>query len=213
MRLGTADAKPYATGCIILPAALFIGLMIASAGTAIYPPVTAIANPLICPGEVVYESRNYSYRPGQQGVQRFIYCQSGGAKGRREDITWSAIGTSFLLYSAIFFVLLRFVVAPLLRRRARDALETVRARFGSSAASAGPADTAPSADLRDIIGQVADAVQRGQANVVVRNMSFDATGRGGDVAERLSRLKALRDQGLITAADYEAKKAEILSSL
>ena len=210
MRPGQVDAKPYATGCIILPAALFIGLMIASAGTAIYPGVTAIANPLICSGEVVYESSYYSYRPGQQGVQRFIYCQSGGAKGSRKEITWTAIGVSFLLYSAIAFLLLRFVVAPLLRRRVRDTLEAAQSRF-----AAGPAESpmgTSNPDLQAVLGRVTEAIRRGKANVVVHDMSVDSGGNG-DPAERLAQLKQLRDQGLITAADYEAKKAEILSRL
>jgi hypothetical protein len=41
----------------------------------------------------------------------------------------------------------------------------------------------------------------------------EAARGGDDLAERLARLNALRDQGLITAEDYEAKKAEILSRL
>jgi hypothetical protein len=59
-------------------------------------------------------------------------------------------------------------------------------------------------------------VQRGEADIRARNVSVDLSGTetdGGDIAARLSQLKVLRDQGLITAADYEAKKAEILSGL
>ena len=209
MRVGPANAKPYATGCIILPSALFIGLMIATAGAAIYPGVTAIANPLICSGEVVYESRSYSYRPGQQGVERFIYCQTG-AKGSRQDIIWKAMGVSFLLYSAIAFLLLRFVIAPLLRRRVRDTLEAARSRFSSAAPV--PPGNAAAPDLQAIFGRVVEAIRQGKANVVVHDASVDTSG-DGDVAERLARLKQLRDQGLITAVDYEAKKAEILSHL
>lgn len=210
MRLGSANASLNATGCIILPAALFVGLMIATAGMAIYPGVTAIANPLICAGEVVYESRNYSYRPGQRGVERFIYCQTGEGKGGQEDIIWKAMGVSFLLYSAIAFLLLRFIVAPLLRHRVRDTLEAARSRFRPAhAASSGEASPV---DLQDIIGRVTEVIERDDAHVVVRNTSIDASA-GDDVAGRLARLKQLRDQGLITAADYEAKKAEILSGL
>src|SRR6185503_1049956 len=51
-----SDARLGATGCIILPASLFIGLMIASAGTAIYPRVAAVGAALLCSGEVIYES-------------------------------------------------------------------------------------------------------------------------------------------------------------
>ena len=195
LRLNTA-------GCIVLPSALFIGLMISTAGTAIYPPLTAVANPLICSGEVAYKSRSYSYRPGQSGVQRFIYCQSGGPKGSRVEITWTAIGVSFLIYSAAFFLLLQFVARPLLRRRSRDTLEAARARF--SPASSSPAGPAA---VQNILARVAEAMQRGEANVVVNEAG------GGDLAGRLARLKELRDQGLITAEDYEAKKAELLSRL
>ena len=59
------------------------------------------------------------------------------------------------------------------------------------------------------------AVERGGGSVVVRGGTTDLseTAAGGDPAARLARLKALRDQGLITADDYEAKKAQILSRL
>ena len=67
-------------------------------------------------------------------------------------------------------------------------------------------------DLRTVLGRVTEAIRRGQANVVVHQTSVDSGG-DGDAAERLVQLKQLRDQGLITAADYEAKKAEILSRL
>ena len=171
-----------ATGCIILPASLFIGLMIASAGTAIYPRVAAVGAALLCSGEVVYESHGQSYRPGEYTVTRQIYCRSGAGKGAaQEEITFRAIGLAFLIYSAIAFLVLRFLVAPWLRRRAERAM------------AAG-----------------AEAGQRLRAEAVVRE-AIDTPGE--DAAERLARLGQLRDRGLITAADYEAKKAEILKGL
>jgi hypothetical protein len=191
MRAGSSDAKLGTTGCIILPASLFIALMIASAGTAIYPRVAALGAALICSGEVVYESHGQSYRPGEYTVTRQIYCQTGSGKSAtREEITFRAIGVAFLIYSVLAFLLLRFLVAPWLRRRAERALSAAGMR---------------SADLGSVLGQVSEAVRRGQAKVV------DVSGE--DAAARLAQLKALRDQGLITAADYEAKKAEILSGL
>ena len=88
--------RPFVSrsGCvwmIVLPVSLFIGLMIATAGTAIYPPITGLATPLICSGEVVHQSQRYSYQPGQQGITRTIYCRTGGAKDQGEDITMKAI--------------------------------------------------------------------------------------------------------------------------
>ena len=88
-----AHARPPAstTGCIILPASLFIGLMIAGPGTAVYPPVSTWAAPLICSGNVEVQSDYYSVRPGESGVSRTIYCVSGEGKaaprspGRRSE--------------------------------------------------------------------------------------------------------------------------------
>jgi hypothetical protein len=203
----SSGARLGATGCIILPASLFIGLMVASAGTAIYPRVAAVGAALLCSGEVRYESHGQSYRPGEYTVTRQIYCRSGSGKGASdEEITFRAIGIAFLIYSALAFLLLRFLVAPWLRRRAERTLSAVGLR-----PPAVPGAT-PAVDLRAILSQVSEAVRRGQANVVVHDTNVVDLS-GDDAAARLAQLKQLRDQGLITAADYEAKKAEILSGL
>ena len=67
----------------------------------------------------------------------------------------------------------------------------------------------------EILERVKQVVERGGGSMTVRTAAFDLhdSEAGGDLESRLARLKALRDQGLITAADYEAKKAEILSRL
>lgn len=173
--------------------ALFIGLMIATAGTALYPPVTAIATPLVCSGEVAYESHGASYRPGEHIVTREIHCVADGPKGAREEITLKAIGAAFLIYSAIAFLVLRFGLWPLLRRRYRRALQ------------------AP-ADLQTLLARVSEAAGRDEAQSAVREFRA-APADTDDLGERLLQLKALRDRGLITEADYEAKKAQILSQL
>ena len=206
------------SGCawlIVLPVSLFIGLMIATAGMAIYPPVTAIATPLICAGEVVHQSQHYSYQPGQQGITRTILCRTGGAKNQGEDITMQAVGMSFLLYAAIAFLLLFFIAMPLLRRRFSRVIDSTRT-FATNATTNAAGATASPVDLRAILARVAEAVERGDGKVVVRNMSFgapDGPGDDADAAERLGLLRELRDQGLISAEDYEAKKAEILSGI
>jgi hypothetical protein len=205
---GSSNGRSYATGCIILPASLFVGLMIAGPGTAVYPPVSTVAAPLICAGAVEVDSNYYSVRPGENGVSRTIHCVSGSGKAAaRDDITWKAIGLAFLIYSAIAFLILRFLVAPWLRRRAERALLAAGIR-----SPANPNAPASPADLRSILNQVSAAVQRGQANVVVHDTQVVDLS-DDDPAGRLAQLKQLRDQGLITAADYEAKKAEILSGL
>ena len=194
----------------VLPASLFVGLMIATAGVAVHPPIAFIATPLVCAGEVEVELQNYSYRPGQSGVTRTIWCLSGGEGGKpaREDITFKAVGASFLIYSGIAFVLLQ-LLWWMLRPRVAGLFRWKGTR-GRSAPIAG-------VDLSSILSQVAEAVERGDAKVSVRSMTADLRDgdgpAGDDPADRLATLKQLRDRGLISAAEYEAKKAEILSRL
>ena len=214
MRFPSHFPRFSATWLLVLPVSLFVGLMIASAGTALYPPVTRVAAPLVCPGGTLdYQSHGTSYRPGEYTVTRTIYCVegAGGPKGgAREDVTLNAAGMSFLIYSAIAFILLRFIALPLLRRRFRAALERVPGLRPPGAEASG----APFA-VEEILERVKQAVERGGGAVTVRGAALDPPdeGAGDEAASRLARLKALRDRGLITAADYEAKKAEILSRL
>lgn len=214
MRFASHFPRFSVTWLLVLPVSLFVGLMIASAGTALYPPVTRVAAPLVCAGGMLdYQSHGTSYRPGEYTITRTIYCVEGGAgpKGdAREDVTLNAAGVSFLIYSAIAFILLRFIALPLLRRRFRAALEGVPGLRPPGADSSG----APFA-VAEILERVKQAVERGGGSMTVRGAAFDPSDEhsGDDPASRLARLKALRDQGLITAADYESKKAEILSRL
>lgn len=225
-----------ARGCglaIVTAIALFVGLMIATAGTAVYPRLAHPGAALICSGEVVYESFGASYRPGEYTVSRQIYCQAGGGKDAvRDDITFKAIGVAFLIYSAASFVLL-ILLGLLLKRRTSDLMSaptaggagwTVRTASAGDEKIATASGPASPADISDILAKVAEAVERGGPNVVVRNMTRDSASGGwsesdGDEerrlapAERLARLQQLYDQGLISAAEYQAKRSEIISGL
>jgi hypothetical protein len=144
-------------------------------------------------------------------LMREILCQTGeGKAAAREEITLKAMGVSFLIYAAGLFLLLQFVVRPLVARRMRRKMEALGLSGGRPPGMAGTA-----AGLGDILARVQDAVQRGEAGVRIGSASVDLAnaGAGDDIAARLAQLKALRDRGLITAQDYEAKKAEILAGL
>ena len=198
LRPDPAAARSGTTGCIVVPLALFIALMLASAGVAIWPRMAAPGAAIICGGEVIYESHGASYRPGEYTVTRTLYCQTGAGKdAQRDEITFQAAGISFLLYAVVTFLLLQFIARPLLRRRVSRTLEAARTGAPDAAASLG-----------GLLGRVAQAAQRGAAA-----RDAPAGEESGDIAERLARLRALRDQGLITPQDYDAKKAEILSHL
>ena len=131
------------------------------------------------------------------------------ARAVARTVTFKAIGVSFLVYSAAFFLLLNFLVRPLLRRRYRSLLDAAKARRGQGG---GPSARAPGGmvDLGDILARVSDAMEQGGANPA---MPPDGAGGRDDLAARLGQLRDLRDRGLITDADYASKKAELLSRL
>src|SRR3546814_15409786 len=52
-------------GCglmVLLPICAFGGVMVASAGGAIHPPLVTVAAPYVCDGTVETQSQNYSYK-------------------------------------------------------------------------------------------------------------------------------------------------------
>lgn len=196
---------PLRLGCIVTLIALWVGLMIATAGIALHPPVARIATPLLCADEVEFRSRGASYRPGEYIVTREVLCTAADGK-TVDDITFKAAALTFLLYSAIAWLVLRFLLIPFVSRRATDTIEAAKLRFSTGQ----PEGDSP--DVQSILDRVQDAVAPGQARVVVRNVTLGDAPED-DPAERLVRLKQLHEQGLITTADYEAKKAEILSGL
>lgn len=99
-----------------IPVSLFIGLMIASAGGALHPPLLTVAAPVLCDGGMDITSRSYSYKPGQSGTSHTIRCER---QGRVEEVTLRAIGVSALIYGAGAWVLLTLL--HLLRPKRRQA--------------------------------------------------------------------------------------------
>ena len=205
--MGGGGAKT--TFLVILPLSLAFGFMIAGIGTTMWPPVGAWAAPLACSGTIDVQSDHYTTPSGGSGVSRHILCMSGAGKGAEGDeITFTAIGIAGLAYAVIAFILMQIFAAPRLRRRAE-----ARMSAGGFGPGIGARGTASSAELQAILGQVSEALRRGQADVDVRTITIDGGGESGDVAGRLARLKQLHDASLIGDEDYEAKKAEILSGL
>jgi hypothetical protein len=201
------------TFLVILPLSLAIGMFVSGIGTAMWPPVSAWAAPLACSGTVDVQSDHYTTPSGGSGVSRHILCVSGaGKEASADEITFAAIGIAGLLYAALIFVLLGVFVVPRLRRAAAERPPAFDPRPAMRASGA-----ASPADLQAILGQVAEALRDGQADVHVRTINIDgsgtATGDAADPAARLAALKQLRDSGLIDDQDYQAKKAEILSGL
>lgn len=257
----------------------FIGLMIATAGGAIHPPLVQPAAQLLCDGEVSLRSQGYSYKPGQSGVAHTITCTS--SEGDKREITFQSVFFAAALYGAVLFVL--HLLWWLLRRRSDapdpDAATGLspdgvpggsggqgiagwagsfsQATSGRHGGGAGVGDLGSTLQgLSSVIGgqvakQVQDALKSAtasHANVTVNGrevpMNDDihqrlrdalqkvSDGKGvtltsttvngqpvggaslsSDAATRLQQLQRLRDQGLVSAAEFDAKRAEILRAL
>jgi hypothetical protein len=245
----------------ILAASLFAGLMIATAGGAVYTPLYRAAAPFACDGEFTVESRRYSYKPGQSGVSHTIYCKDA-ATGARTDITFYAIFVAFLVYSGLIFAVFAAVslvlVVPLRavgrRLKGGGPVNWPRAPVvkwrGPGATSSAPGWTTPPppppgasshapgasfgaarvvvngqeyaspeempdgvrAAYEQAMGVFADADGDGVPDIF-ENLAARAPAPGPDAAARLTKLKSLRDAGLITQQEYETKRAQILSEL
>lgn len=98
---------------IALAVSLFAGIMIGTAGGAVYTPLYRAAAPFICAdGDFRIESQNYSYRTGETGVTHTIYCRDERT-GADEEMTLRAVFVATLVYSALalpFFGLLTWGV-------------------------------------------------------------------------------------------------------
>lgn len=83
---------------------LFVGLMTATAGIAIYPPLTNITAPLACEGEFTIESKTYSKYPGESVVTHTFYCQEIGSN-TKTDISMRAALIVFGVSSTLIFLI------------------------------------------------------------------------------------------------------------
>ncbi|MDB5677278.1 SHOCT domain-containing protein [Sphingomonas bacterium] len=202
----TSSYRPWRTALgLFLPLSLGLGFFVAGIGTTMSAPVTSWAAGAFCSGTVIDGSDYYTTPSGGSGVHRHIICVTGEGKNEtRDDITFDGIAIAFPLYSALFFVGLLIFAAPRMRRNA----EARPASFDVGTFTTTEGDVPP--DLQGVMGMVAAAMQQG--NVTVHNVTIDSQ-PDDTPAARLAALKQLHDGGLISDADFEAKKAEILSGL
>ncbi len=134
-------------GGVLLAISLFIGLMIATAGGAVYPPLIKVAAPFVCEDEFVIESSRYSRGPGHSGVERKFFCVDAPT-GARQEVTLYAVFIAFLVYSAMVFAAALAVLTPLsfiMFRSAKKTAERITAGLpktqtpGARPSSASPA--------------------------------------------------------------------------
>ena len=87
----------------LLAMSLFAGLMIATAGVALYPRLVKVTAPLACAGDFTIESQRFSRSPGESVVTHKFYCQETGS-GVKTNISTHAVLIVFGVYSTLIFI-------------------------------------------------------------------------------------------------------------
>lgn len=149
---------------------MFLGLMVATAGGAIHPPIWKVGLPWVCDGTVSFESHAYSYKPGQNGVTRNVECENP-ADGSREDVTGSLVVASALIYGGALSLLLLLLGRPWQRR------DEPPARPASVASGR--------ADIDAKVAQLRRRLHTGRSSTVV---TINGQPVDGDVATGVSHL-------------------------
>jgi Short C-terminal domain len=196
-----SNYRPWRTALtFFLPVSIGLGFFVAGIGTTMWAPVSSWAAGPFCPGTITDGSDTYTTQSGGSGVHRHVVCVTGTGKDQtRDDITFDGIFLATPLYAALFFIGMLIFAAPRMRRKAdaRDPWSSVggftpRTREGE----------------RELMKFAASMMQRGNGGNAAMDQNADDT-----IAERLAELQQLHASGLISDADFETKKAEILSSL
>lgn len=176
----------------------FIGFVVLAIGVgAIFPSMLQVSAPLACPaGAFDVVSQSYSYKPGQSGVSRTFICTL--ASGEKREILWPTIAYAGLIYSALLLTVWLWL--------GKLGLRVIRRGSACQPGeSNGQYDVRQRHELQSRLARVRAILQS--------KAVADKASATDDIAERLRQLQSLRDQRLISAQDYDAKKTQILAQL
>ncbi|MEP7358049.1 MAG: SHOCT domain-containing protein [Anaerolineales bacterium] len=166
---------------------IFMGVTAISIGVgALYPPANLIAGPFVCPnGKLTFEQVVSNPLPGTTYTLTTWYCVNArsGAKTELEIFPMS-------LYAGIIYGLLLFVVVVLIWAWVQ---RNNFAWFSQAQAGARPDITAN--------------------RIRSHNRAPQAPMADGGAVARMTELKKLRVANMITEAEYQEKRAEILRKL
>lgn len=186
---------------------LFMGVTAISIGVgAIFPPLNYIAAPLVCPGgQMSVNSTVYNPYPGTTVTTEDWIC-TNNRTGAQTDLSVFRIAmVAGLLYGFVLFVviLIGMWLIPIVRsnRSPAGATKAFEPGHGADMERAAAADDPELAQLLDL-----ERKERG-AGGSGGNAISDRTSR------RLKELENLRTSNLISQAEYDRKRSEILSSL
>ncbi|HNQ95096.1 MAG TPA: SHOCT domain-containing protein [Anaerolineales bacterium] len=175
---------------------LFMGVTGISIGFgAIFPSVNRIAKPFVCPrGEMQLETQEYNPSPVETVKTLTWYCVDN-TTGERVELGLFPMS----LYAGLIYGFLLFLVVV-------GGYWISMKRISSGASP-----------LQDITTRKAERARELAEQIHRTNLEF--TNRGTKVNEsqrafnRMKELKDMRDANLISEAEYEQKRAEILKEM
>lgn len=200
----------------------FIALMLASVGGALFPNTLYLVGSIVCPGrQPVVETQSFSLL-GESGYSVHMSCV--GVDGQREE------GKEFLAFFAltgVYFVAL-MAVFWLFSLRPKPIVQQMEPQAMPDLDVASDAEVRESIErgnliqaikrVRELTGvglkEAKDYVEALRAGALpASSPARQAETSPSDPVQRMKQLKQMLDDGLITAQEYEAKKADILSRL
>lgn len=185
---------------------------IAIGAGAAYPPLNYIAGPVVCPhGQMTVESTVYRPYPGRTITTRDWFCTDPSTGAQRSLNFFEIDLVSGLVYGLALFVLVVLFVWLLPKARAALRGEATAERE----AQADPVLSAVEELKKDYVRRATrmDDGQLAQLEETVRKARAGGGSSSGSSARRLKELENLRASNLITQAEYNQKRAEILKSL
>ncbi len=183
---------------------LFMGVTAGSIGLgALYPPLNYIAGPFVCPGgQMQVDQQVYNPYPGTTITTLTWYCADVRSGARVELSLFPISLVAGLIYGFLFFVL----VICVMWFRAGRGMET----------QAAPVSVDPELDTLRVLEREEQAQQPGATTRRLAEAGSDVAGRlatAEGVLARMKELHQLRASNLISEAEYQAKRKEILDGL
>ena len=178
---------------------LFMGVTAISIGFgALFPSMNQVAAPFVCPnGKMVYTEDSYNPYPGTTYTNIYWYCVDNRTGEKEELGIFPMAIYAGLLYGLVLFVVIIAIWYLVSRRQASK-----RAAVGDVLAQ--------SKQFRDQLRQsyhFPSSTEEDNADALERAVEAQ------DAVSRMKELKRLRDSNLISDAEYEQKRSEILKDL
>ncbi len=185
---------------------LFMGVTACSIGVgAAYPPLNYIAAPVVCPGgKMSVNSTVYNPYPGTTVTTEDWIC-TNTATGAQTPLSIFKISlVAGVVYGLLLFLLI-VVLYPVAARRFLYRGQTDQSYAAEASSANQQANERRARDEEDLEQRVLGQIQQ-------KERSGGASGSGNSES-RLRELERLRTSNLITQAEYDRKRAEILNSI